>query len=192
MSDVAAYEDFEEMVDRAEALARFYHAGQTRKDGTPYIEHPRAIVDLLKMVDPDIVYKPVILAAAWLHDTLEDTGITPQQIIDNTSPRTLAIVKQVTNDPVKLRAMGKGDYIAQKVREIDDDALLIKLGDRYHNVSDLQTADVDWALRYAGQTQLMLDALDDRPALPRSHRLLIEMIEEEVDEFLQRVEETGT
>lgn len=191
MSDTATYEEFEEMISRAETLATFHHAGQTRRDGTPYIEHLRGVVDILRSLDSDIQYMPVVLSAAWLHDTLEDTGITEREIVDNTSPRTLQIVKQVTNDPRKIKAMGKGEYMAQKVLKLDVEALLVKLADRYHNVSDLQTADIDWAMKYATQTQQLLRALDSRMDLNRYHELLIEMIEDEVDEFLERVETLG-
>lgn len=59
------------IVSKAENLAVVFHDGQTRRDGiTPYIEHPRAVVERLKRMGYN---DEVTLAVAWLHDVLEDT-----------------------------------------------------------------------------------------------------------------------
>jgi (p)ppGpp synthase/HD superfamily hydrolase len=56
----------------AEAIATLAHAGQVDKAGVPYIEHPRAVAGILESTG----HGPEVLQAGWLHDVVEDTGVT--------------------------------------------------------------------------------------------------------------------
>lgn len=58
----------------AKAIATIAHRGQVDKTGQPYIGHPQRVAEA---VEAEHNYRPFIIAAAWLHDVLEDTDITP-------------------------------------------------------------------------------------------------------------------
>jgi (p)ppGpp synthase/HD superfamily hydrolase len=66
----------EKIVNIAEKLARELHEGQERKTGGPYIQHPQRVAETLKNKGP------CVRAAAWLHDVLEDCGVSKEQLIE--------------------------------------------------------------------------------------------------------------
>lgn len=79
------------LLHKAEQIARKAHEGQTDKAGKPYIEHPKRVVKLLNRNEQKVV--------AWLHDTIEDTDITPEYLLDNGFPQyivdaILSVTKQ--------------------------------------------------------------------------------------------------
>lgn len=116
------------------------HEGQTRKgSGEKYITHPVAVSYLVasykksKRLDE-------LLAAAILHDTLEDTDTTFVEIAIEFTPLIAGLVYELTNDEVSLKKLGKLEYHKRKLCGISSYGLVIKLADRLHNVSDHPTA----------------------------------------------------
>jgi len=113
------------LVKLAELKAWKAHHGQKRKgSGEPYFSHPEAVARLVRLGGGD----SFAIAAAWLHDVLEDTDET---ITEFPEP--------VVNTVLKLTH--KGDYEGAKMEAIEKlrgskDALLIKLCDRFHNLTD--------------------------------------------------------
>ncbi|WP_420420998.1 HD domain-containing protein [Simkania sp.] len=113
------------------------HQFQTRKDPekTPYIIHPLGVaqftLDLGGLKDTDA------LIAALLHDTLEDTDTTPEEVEQLFGPHVLALVLDLTN-PADLK--GDACKMAQITHAPDmiEEAKIIKLADRYYNVCDLE------------------------------------------------------
>ena len=75
---VSAYspEGTEELLAEAYAMAHAAHRGQTRKSGEPFVYHPLATADILAELGLD----PTTIAAALLHDVLEDTGVTKKEL----------------------------------------------------------------------------------------------------------------
>src|ERR671922_1752507 len=75
---VSAYspEGAEELLAEAYAVAHAAHRGQIRKSGEPFVYHPLATADILAELHLD----PTTIAAALLHDVLEDTGVTKKEL----------------------------------------------------------------------------------------------------------------
>lgn len=114
-----------------EERARFYatqrHKGQLRKDGkTPYIEHPKAVVRILKEIG---VKDEKTLASAWLHDVVEDTATSLEDIVREFGDKIAENVRYLTHDKTESR-----DVYAQRiVSEAPIGAQLVKLADMLHN-----------------------------------------------------------
>lgn len=112
------------------------HAGQVRKgSGEAYFSHPLAVSYLVaghkrsKKLDE-------ILAAAILHDILEDTDTTFAELAERFGPLVASLVLELTSDPEAIAALGKKEYLKRKLCGVSSYALTLKLADRLHNVSD--------------------------------------------------------
>lgn len=124
------------LVLEATEFARDKHRGQTRKDAdlSPYINHP---IDVARMLyEIAAVEDPEILAAALLHDTLEDTKTTAEELESKFGQRVLSIVKEVSDDKSLPKDERKRLQIEHAV-ELSKDAVLIKLADKISNVRDI-------------------------------------------------------
>lgn len=112
------------------------HAGQIRKgSGDAYITHPIAVSYIIA------AYKrskklPELLAAAILHDTLEDTDATFIELATRFTPLVASLVLELTNDEEQIAKVGKLEYQKKKLVSMSSYALIVKLADRMHNVSD--------------------------------------------------------
>jgi GTP pyrophosphokinase len=121
---------------RAYEVAERYHRGQMRKSGAPYITHPLAVAELLAVIGMDTT----TLAAALLHDTVEDTDLPIGQVKAEFGHEVAILVDGVT----KLDGARWGDHAeAETFRKmimaasIDLRVLIIKLADRIHNMRTL-------------------------------------------------------
>ena len=135
------------IIENALNLAYSSHKGQFRKGNNlspvklPYICHPIDVVNLLYKWG---VKDENMIAAAFLHDVLEDTETTAQQIIDCTNNVVSYYVENLTHDP-KLSKQEYVDSFETKPIEI----FLIKLADRICNVKDFTISSPKYALEYA-------------------------------------------
>lgn len=125
-----------DLEERMKALAERGHAGQLRKDGsTPYVEHPRAVVALLRRWR---VADAETFAVAWGHDLLEDTDVTESDILEAAGPRhgaeVLACIKALTRDKAVWPV--KRDWLRALAETADERALLVKCADRICNTRD--------------------------------------------------------
>jgi len=111
------------MLEQARELARAAHAGQVDKLGVDYIKHPEAVAkEFEERGEWDRA------TAAWLHDVVEDSGITTQELLDSgIPPRVVKIVDLLTR---KDGVPGDEYY---KLIAGDPDALAVKLSDMRHN-----------------------------------------------------------
>lgn len=85
------------LVVRAATFADLLHRGQTRRGGEPYINYPMRVagtITLARFVTPEMV------AAAWLHDVVEDTRVTPEEAKYYFSPMIAEYVYHSTEAPV--------------------------------------------------------------------------------------------
>jgi guanosine-3',5'-bis(diphosphate) 3'-pyrophosphohydrolase len=122
----------------AAAFAAEKHQDQRRKNGdVPYINHPLAVARSL--VEEAGVRDPVVLAAAILHDTLEDTDTTGQELERAFGAAVAGIVRDVTDDHRLPKAERKQRQVAH-ARELGTAARLVKLADKLHNLRDLAQA----------------------------------------------------
>jgi len=122
-----------ELEKKAWSFAEKAHRGVSRKfSGDPYFEHVRKVFKLVKKVDT----RETLGAAALLHDTLEDCPqVTYEILVENFGKEVANLVKELTSKEDLVDAMGKADYLLDKMATMSDDALTVKLCDRLQNLS---------------------------------------------------------
>ena len=132
---------------RALAFAAERHSRQRREDAaaSPYINHPIALADVLANEGREV--DEVVQSAAMLHDTIEDTGTTADELAHHFGARIAAIVVEVSDDP-------RLDKATRKLRQIEHaphlspEAKLVKLADKICNLRDLLASPpVHWPLQ---------------------------------------------
>ncbi len=165
-----------DLIARAHAVACAQHDGQVRRSGEPYIVHPVAVATILAELGLD----DVTLAAALLHDAVEDTGATVESVSADFGPEVAAIVDGVT----KLDRMSFDSREAQQAATMrkmlvamaaDIRVLLIKLADRLHNMRTIAVMPAENQLRTAQET---LDIY-----APLAHRLGIAGIKAQLEDL---------
>jgi (p)ppGpp synthase/HD superfamily hydrolase len=115
------------------------HAGQTRRgSGVPYASHPVAVSYLVAAYKRS-KHLTSLLVAALLHDTLEDTDVTFDELARRFGGFVASLVLELTNDEEEIKRVGKLEYHSRKLLGISSYALYIKLADRMHNISDHPT-----------------------------------------------------
>lgn len=130
----------------AVAFAAAKHRDQRRKDhhASPYINHPIALAHVLAF-EADIT-DPVVLVAAVLHDTIEDTGATAGELAARFGPAVAAIVEEVTDDKSLSSKRRKLEQI-EHAPLLSDRARLVKLADKICNLRDVaHNPPKDWSL----------------------------------------------
>lgn len=129
---------------QALSLAAYKHRNQHRKDNkTPYINHPIAVANIL--LNEAGITDEAVLIAALMHDTVEDTDTTPEEIERHFGRTVRGIVDEVTDDKSLPSAVRKQQQIDHAAR-LSDSAKLIKLADKTANLRDLTTTPPkDWS-----------------------------------------------
>ncbi len=138
-------EDSFALVLDALQFAAWKHRQQRRKDAeaTPYINHPIGLLHLL--FQEGQVADPIVLMAALLHDTVEDTDTSLTEIHDQFGAAVAAVVAQVTDDKSLPKATRKQLQI-EHAPTLCDRAKLVKLADKIHNLRDLfHSPPADWS-----------------------------------------------
>jgi GTP pyrophosphokinase len=126
------------MIERAYQVALAAHSGQTRKSGEPYIHHPLSVATIVARQGLD----DVTVAAALLHDAVEDTSISLEDLEQDFGPDVRLIVDGVTKLE-RLHFDTREEQQAASVRKMlvalakDLRVLIIKLADRLHNMRTL-------------------------------------------------------
>ena len=161
-----------DLVGRAAALATQSHDGTRRRSGEPYVVHPIEVATILARMQLDAE----TIAAAILHDVVEDTGVTSEQIEQNFGPRVAKLVDGVTKlgqipwtgDSEQAQASREKERQAESLRKmflamVDDiGVVLIKLADRLHNMRTLDAMPRDKQIRIAQQTMEIYAPLANR------------------------------
>ncbi len=135
------------LILRAVDFAARKHREQKRKDkeASPYINHPISVALLL--ADIGGVRDPEVLAAAILHDTLEDTKTTPDELEAIFGSRVRRLVEEVTDDK-RLPKQERKKLQIEHARHLSPEAALLKLGDKISNVRDVaHSPPVEWNFR---------------------------------------------
>jgi len=152
------------LIDKAFDLANKGHEGQFRKDGiTPYIEHPKGVVSLLRSWG---IKKDQTIIVAYLHDLLEDTNISKNEILNLFGDSVLKDVEDLTLKFDKNISPDKKIKLKQK--KLDNLALstnvyvrLIKIADRIYNVWDFVNIDkVENAEEYFYNASFLFEGLE--------------------------------
>ncbi len=124
------------LVLRAMHFAADRHRDQRRKDraASPYINHPIAVAEVLCTVGG--VHDPITIAAGILHDTIEDTETTAEEIRQHFGQDIGAVVEEVTDDKSRPPPERKQLQI-DEAHLLSDRARLVKLADKICNVRDI-------------------------------------------------------
>ena len=124
---------------KAVAFAAWKHRNQRRKDAeaSPYINHPIALADVL--VNEGGVSDLTVLCAAVLHDTIEDTETTADELTAAFGPRVSAVVLEVTDDKSLHKDVRK-QWQIDHASSLSAEAKLVKLADKICNVRDILAA----------------------------------------------------
>jgi (p)ppGpp synthase/HD superfamily hydrolase len=163
-----------ELEQKAWVFAQEAHKGVSRKfSGDPYFEHVRKVFKLVKKVDT----RETLGAAALLHDTLEDCPqVTYEILVKNFGKEVADIVKELTSKEDLIDAMGKADYLLDKMATMSDDALTVKLCDRLQNLSDHFSASDKFRKKYYEETKYIVDSLKANRQLNKSQITVINLI----------------
>ena len=143
----------EEMLVKAYHYAQEAHANQKRASGEPYFIHPCAVADILI----DLGLDAATVAAALLHDVIEDTDSTAEDIQREFGDEVLGLVGSVTKLE-KIVFKSKEDENAENFRKIfvamakDVRVIIIKLADRLHNMRSLNFLSQERQQRMANET----------------------------------------
>ena len=167
---------FDEILDEAIIFATIKHKGQTRKDNTPYIKHPLSVsLNVLTYYDGDDL--ETVLISSLLHDTLEDTTATKEEIVTKFGDKVYQMVNELTSDKTVQNTIGKEKYLSIKMTNMSEDALTVKLCDRLDNVCDLVNTDnINFRKKYIKETYGIINFLLDNRALSPVQLILIKEI----------------
>ncbi|MGW4930709.1 RelA/SpoT family protein [Agromyces sp. NPDC004153] len=162
------------LIERAYTVAERAHEGQKRKSGEPYITHPIAVAQILA----DLGIGPKTVAAALLHDTVEDTAYTLDEVRHDFGDEIAMLVDGVTKlDKVKYGDSTQAETVRKMIVAMSKDirVLIIKLADRLHNARTWGFVPAESASRKATET-LEIYA-------PLAHRLGIQAIKWELEDL---------
>jgi len=161
-------------IEKAYKMAEHHHTGQKRKSGEDYITHPLAVARILA----DLGSGPATIAAALLHDTVEDTSYSIEQLQVDFGDEVALLVDGVTKlDKVKFGDSAQSETMRKMVVAMSKDVrvLVIKLADRLHNARTWGFVNPEQAKRKAQET-LEIYA-------PLAHRLGISAIKVELEDI---------
>lgn len=133
-------------------FARLHHGDQRRKTGVPYLEHLLEALQVL--VEGAGIASPDVLVAAVLHDVVEDTPVTLEEVSTEFGPRVAELVGWVTipaPGPGETKSAVRQAYL-RRLRDAPPDAVLVKLADRASNVQTLRNLPLDQQRSYYEQT----------------------------------------
>jgi GTP diphosphokinase / guanosine-3',5'-bis(diphosphate) 3'-diphosphatase len=192
------------LIGRAFVFAQNAHRAQARKSGEPYFNHPLAAAEILNSWHLD----EATIAAALLHDTVEDTGVPLEEIKKQFGDEVAFLVDGVTKlGHIKYRgAQGKAENLRKMVLALSQDlrVVFIKLADRLHNMQTLSALPPAKQKRVAMETDEIYASIAYRLGMhnvsgelqdlafpylhPREYRWLLGVAKEQYDERMKYLE----
>jgi len=170
--------DFD-LIRRAYVFGAEAHKEQKRRSGIPYISHPLAVAYILTQLKMDAL----TIASALLHDTIEDTGVTAQEVAERFGNDVAVLVEGVTKLS-KLEFSSSEERQAESFRKMvvamakDIRVILVKLADRLHNLRTLEHMPEN---KQRGTARETLDIY-----APLAHRLGIAWMHSELEDLAFR------
>lgn len=160
------------LVYKATLFATKKHAGQVRKaSGAPYVTHPVA-VSYIVAAHKRSKHLDELLAAAILHDTMEDTETSFTELAQEFTPLVASLVLELSNDPEQVTRLGKAEYQARKMCGMSSYGLVLKLADRLHNILDCPSE------KMVQDTIALMSRLSAERKLSKTHQALVAAIKE--------------
>ncbi|TWS20061.1 RelA/SpoT family protein [Tsukamurella asaccharolytica] len=162
------------LIERAYDVAEQRHANQMRKSGDPYITHPLAVATILAELGMDTT----TIVAALLHDTVEDTGYSLEQLTAEFGPEVAHLVDGVTKlDKVALGNAAEAETIRKMIIAMarDPRVLVIKVADRLHNMRTMRFLPPEKQARKARETLEVI--------APLAHRLGMATVKWELEDL---------
>lgn len=151
---------FTGMFEKALEFAIKKHKGQQRKGtGMPYFWHPINVAENIEEIKESKNLE-LLMTAALLHDTVEDCGVTIQEIAKKFGYYVAALVDELTSDEKQIKKIGKTEYLKKKMEKMTSYGLVIKLADRRHNIEDMTGTSKKFQKAYTKETLGILDHLE--------------------------------
>ncbi len=170
------------MIRKAFDVAVDAHSEMRRKSGEPYIYHPIAVA---RICAEEMALGPTAIICALLHDTVEDTHITLEDIEDLFGHRVRLIIDGLTKIPEVFdeNASVQAENFRKMVLTISDDirVVIIKLADRLHNMRTLGSMRPDKQMKIASETKFLY--------APLAHRLGLYSAKSELEDLAMRYTE---
>lgn len=174
--------DPNDMVFEAAAFAARAHRHQLRKDkDTPYFSHPVRVCLVVRQVFG--FDDPRMLAAALLHDTIEDTTTDYDDLIKRFDPVVANWVAALSKD-TRMPEEEREEAYHQQLAAADWQAKVVKLADQYDNLSDCAYLDAAGQKKTAGKVRGYVEAVRD--GLPPAGEAALRLILQKLDEFEAR------
>ncbi|MDQ3101790.1 MAG: HD domain-containing protein, partial [Bacteroidota bacterium] len=174
--------DESRMIRKAFNIAVEAHKEQRRKSGEPYIYHPIAVA---RICAEEIGLGVVSVTAALLHDTVEDTDLTLEDVRDLFGPTVVTIIDGLTK--ISGMQITTNSMQAENIRKVlltlaeDVRVILIKLADRLHNMRTLESMAREKQLKIASETMFLY--------APLAHRLGLYTIKSELEDLSLKFKE---
>ena len=164
LDEILQYKNYDtELIGRAYDLAKSLHAGQLRKSGEPYLIHPIAVAVILAQLGMD----DETLVGGLLHDVVEDTAYTREQLVEDFGEEVALLVDGVTKLS-GLKFDSKEVAHAESLRKMflamskDIRVLIIKLADRLHNMRTIEFMKPEKVVEKSRETLEIYAPLADR------------------------------
>lgn len=165
------------LILKAIRFAARMHQGQKRKvSGDEYLVHPMAVSYIVASVKKS-THLDEIIAACWLHDVLEDSSADFVDLAKKFTPLVASLTQELTSDPEVIAKLGKMEYLKKRFIGYSSYALIIKLADRLHNVSDSPSEKVVW------DTFEILEYLEKNRKLTAPQKELVLQLRQKITEF---------
>jgi (p)ppGpp synthase/HD superfamily hydrolase len=186
-----------DLLDKAVQFATAKHSFQRRKNKAqdPYITHP---LEVMSMLESSGVTDTATLCGAVVHDTIEDTGTTTQELLDTFGQEICSIVLECSDDKTFNKVERKRLQI-EHARHVSDKAKLVKLADKLSNISGLSTdPPANWApeiitgyVRWSWRVCIHLyginSCLDERMKAVFTHYGVENVTDEQLNEYYSRI-----
>lgn len=165
---------------KALEYAKDKHKGQSRASGKPYITHPIRVAQLVtkykKSKNLDL-----LITAALLHDTLEDTYASYREIEGKFGLNVADLVREIYTAKSQPNLVGKANYLARKMEDLSSYALVIKLADRLDNICDLEGLEEMRKHQMLSDTRYMVTYLKKHRKLTKAHLDLLNAIDAQLN-----------
>lgn len=167
------------MILKAVRFAELKHSNQTRKSsGHPYVVHP-VVGSYIVSKFKSSKHISELIVAFILHDTLEDTDTTFQELSEEFTPLVASLVMELTSDENEIKRIGKNEYLKKKMVGISSWALVLKLVDRLINICDTPKP------QYVMDTIDLIKHLKVKRNLTNTQKSIIEEIEVVCNDFIK-------